>query len=118
VPEKLVDLDGPRLYRAERHSTLWGEEVTFTIRDAPYVAKIVRINAGGSISRIMVGCPPTTLFLLAGLARPEYGSDPELLCAVAFHTGDVVWLPAGSLYRLAAVEDVTLVECALTTSNA
>lgn len=109
----LVELDGPRLYRAARHRTPWGEEVTFTGREGRYVGKLLHIDAGESLSLPTPGCVSTTFFLLSGLARLEYGSEPDSLKAVAFHPGDVVRLPAGSVYRLLPAEDVTLIECAL-----
>jgi hypothetical protein len=113
VSGHLVELDGPRLYRATRHRTSWGEEVTFTGREGLHVGKLLHIDAGEHLSLPTPSCASTTFFLLSGLARLEYGSDTGPLRAVAFHAGDVVRLPAGSVCRLLAGEDVTLIECGL-----
>jgi hypothetical protein len=90
----------------------YGEEVTFIGDGGQYVGKLLHIDAGESLSP-SPGCAPRTFFMLSGLARLEYGSDLGPLRAVAFHAGDVVRLPAGTVYRLLAAEDVTLIECAV-----
>jgi hypothetical protein len=113
VSGHLVELDGPRLYRATRHRTPWGEEVTFTGREGRHVGRLLHIDAGECLSLPTPRRACTTFFLLSGLARLEYGSDASPLRAVAFHAGDVVRLPAGSVCQLLAGEDVTLIECGL-----
>lgn len=99
-----------RVYAAERQDKPWGYELIFASGADGYVGKIIHVRAGESLSLQYHRAKAETITVTAGVARFEYGADEHDLHTVDLRPGDVIHLPAGVRHRIAAVEDVTLVE--------
>ena len=97
-------------YRAHRQDKPWGHELIFATGEDGYVAKIIHVRAGESLSLQYHRVKVETIAVTAGIARVEYGPAPESLTTTDLHAGDVIHLPAGALHRIAAIENVTFVE--------
>ena len=102
--------DEARVYTAARQDKPWGYELIFAAGEDGYVAKIIHVRAGESLSLQYHRAKVETIAVTTGLARVEYGADEHDLRSVELRDGDVIHLPAGARHRIAAIEDVTFVE--------
>ena len=105
-----ADPSDARLYRAQRQDKPWGHEIIFASGDDGYVAKIIHVRAGESLSLQYHRAKIETIAVIAGVARVEYGADEHDLTTAELREGDVIHLPAFARHRIAAIEDVTFVE--------
>ena len=101
---------GARIYRAERQDKPWGHELIFASGADGYVAKIIHVTAGEALSLQYHLAKVETIAVIEGVARVEHGPAEDALTSVDLVSGDVIHLPAGTLHRIAAIEDVTFVE--------
>src|SRR4051812_29130570 len=101
----------PHTYRAPQVDKPWGHEVIFAAQDGKYVGKVITVRAGHSLSLQYHQAKEETISLLSGTARVEYGPDASLLVSEVFGPGDTIHVPAGTVHRIPAIDDVTFVEC-------
>ena len=107
---KFETVPAAQIYRAARQEKPWGYELIFATGADGYVAKIIHVNAGESLSLQYHRAKIETISVTEGVARIEHGPAADALTSVELGVGEVIHLPAGALHRIAAVEDLTFVE--------
>jgi mannose-6-phosphate isomerase len=103
---------GPRaeVYRAARQDKPWGHEMIFAAVDGKYVGKIIHVTAGQSLSLQYHQEKEETISVLSGQALIQHGPRGGELTEQLFGPGDTIHLPAGTVHRVTAAEDVTFAE--------
>lgn len=104
---------GPRLaeiYAAARQEKPWGYELIFAAVTDRYAGKIIRVNAGHSLSLQYHREKEETISVLDGEALIEFGPSADQLTEQRFHPGDTIHLPPGVLHRIRALSDLTFAE--------
>ena len=99
-----------RVYPGRDVAKPWDSELVFAELDDVYVGKIIRVNAGQSLSLQSHTSKTETICVISGIAEAEFGDDVGHLDRQALHPGEVVHLPAGTIHRITAREDLTLAE--------
>ena len=98
------------VYQAPRQDKPWGHEVIFAGVDGKYVGKILHVTAGHALSLQYHRDKDETQFVLSGAALVEYGPSADALVSQHFGPGDTMHLPAGTVHRITAITDLTIVE--------
>jgi mannose-6-phosphate isomerase-like protein (cupin superfamily) len=110
-PTVVTDKALPRTYRPPRVDKPWGHELIFAAEDGKYVGKVITVRAGHSLSLQYHQAKEETISLLSGSARVEYGTDASQMVSETFSPGDTIHVPAETVHRITAIDDVTFVEC-------
>lgn len=87
----------------------WGYELIWAETPA-YVAKLLFIKAGESLSLQYHRVKEETMFLESGEVLLEAGDDEASVAPVSFPPGSVFHIPPGVLHRLTAKTDVRIFE--------
>jgi oxalate decarboxylase/phosphoglucose isomerase-like protein (cupin superfamily) len=98
------------VYPASKQDKPWGHELIFAVVPGKYVGKVIRVNAGHSLSLQYHREKEETISMLDGRAKVLYGPAADQLTEQEFGPGDTIHLPPGVLHRITAVTDVTFVE--------
>lgn len=93
----------------ERIEKPWGYELLWA-KTEDYVAKVLVIRKGHSLSLQYHRIKEETLFLESGECSLEAGPDERNLQPVPFREGDAFHVPPGLLHRLKAESDVRIFE--------
>lgn len=87
----------------------WGHEEIFARTDA-YVGKLLVVMAGECLSLQYHEVKEETLRVLAGRMKLTKGPDLEHLDSVELGAGDIFHVNPGTLHRMEAITDTTLLE--------
>jgi mannose-6-phosphate isomerase-like protein (cupin superfamily) len=88
----------------------WGHEVIWAVSDS-YAGKILFVKAGESISLQFHNVKDEAWYVLEGRAKLELGAAGErMLNNEVIGPGAAFRFPPGTVHRLTAVEDTTIVE--------
>jgi quercetin dioxygenase-like cupin family protein len=88
----------------------WGHELIWVVADA-YVGKLLVINKGQSLSLQFHNVKDEAWYVLAGRAQLELGGPGErMLDNDVIGPGESFHFPPGTVHRLTALEDTTIVE--------
>ncbi len=93
----------------ERIEKPWGYEIIWA-KTKDYVAKILFVKAGESLSLQYHKVKEETMFLETGECRLDAGENEEQLKPVNFTQGTAFHIPPGLLHRITAVTDVRIFE--------
>ncbi len=93
----------------ERIDKPWGHEIIWAKTDH-YVAKILFVKAGESLSLQYHQKKLETMYFESGECQVETGPDESHLRSVQFKSGDVFHIPVGILHRLKAISDCRIFE--------
>ena len=99
-------MHAPEIVRIEKP---WGYELIWA-NTHQYVAKILFVRAGQSLSLQYHRVKEETLFLEDGDCLLEAGDDEASLKPVAFPKGTAFHVPPGRLHRIAAKSDCRIFE--------
>lgn len=109
--------DSVRVYPAREVSKPWGSELVFAELDDLYVGKVIRVRAGESLSLQFHNDKTETLCVVEGRAVVDVGPDQQNLDSVELGPGEAIHLPAGTLHRISAVEDLLFAEVSTAASG-
>ena len=98
------------IYPAREVTKPWGSELIFAEIDDVYVGKIIRVNAGESLSLQFHDKKMETICVVSGVAAVDSGASEEKLERRELVVGDTIHLPAGALHRITATEDLVFAE--------
>ena len=87
----------------------WGYELIWAETDK-YVAKLLFVKAGESLSLQYHRIKEETMYLESGDILLEAGDSEESLAPVEFKAGSVFHIPPGTLHRLTARTDCRIFE--------
>jgi mannose-6-phosphate isomerase-like protein (cupin superfamily) len=88
----------------------WGHEVIWAVSDS-YAGKILFVKAGESMSLQFHNVKDEAWYVLEGRAKLELGAAGErMLNNEVIGPGAAFRFPPGTVHRLTAVEDTTIVE--------
>lgn len=87
----------------------WGHELIWA-KTAHYVAKILVVRAGESLSLQFHRQKEETLFFESGECALETGPDERSLSKLELKAGDIFHVPPGTLHRIAAITDCRIFE--------
>lgn len=102
--------DSARVYPAREVSKPWGSELVFAEMDDAYVGKVIRVRAGESLSLQFHNDKTETICVVSGRASIDFGKDQQNLRSAQLGAGETIHLPAGTLHRIAALEDLVFAE--------
>lgn len=91
----------------------WGYELIWAETDL-YVGKLLHVHAGESLSLQFHEEKDETLFLLEGEVRMDLGAGVNSLERVPFEEGANLRIRPGTLHRIEAVTDATILEASTT----
>ena len=97
------------MHEIEKIEKPWGYELVWANTDN-YVAKILFVRAGESLSLQYHRIKEETLFLETGDCHLEAGTDPEKLSEVEFKQGMAFHIPPGCIHRISAKTDCRIFE--------
>lgn len=113
TPESVVDAargDTRAVSRAPRRvEKPWGYELIWAHTD-DYAGKLLHVRAGEALSLQLHEEKDETLFLLEGEVRLQAGSGINTLGPVAWMVGESFRIVPGTLHRMEAVSDCTILE--------
>lgn len=92
----------------------WGSEEHFAVEDGKYCGKILRINAGHSLSLQLHRHKDETVAVQTGLITIEIGYAVDALDRFQLEPGEVVHIAAGMIHRMEAVLDSVVLEASTT----
>ena len=88
----------------------WGHELIWAVADE-YAGKILFVNAGQSLSLQFHNVKDEAWYILDGRAQLELGGPGErMLNSDVIGPGEAFHFPPGTVHRLTALEDTTIVE--------
>jgi mannose-6-phosphate isomerase-like protein (cupin superfamily) len=88
----------------------WGHELIFAVTDR-YAGKLLVVNAGESLSLQFHKVKDEAWYVLAGRAELELGAAGEgVLNTEVIGAGASFHFPPGTVHRLRAIEDTTILE--------
>lgn len=96
-------------FRPERVDKPWGHELIWARTDR-YVGKLLKVNAGESLSLQYHERKDETLHLLEGEIRFLYGRSRETVAPLTLRAGDSIHVPPGTIHRMEAVTDAVFLE--------
>lgn len=96
-------------FNTQRIDKPWGYEIIWA-QTPDYVAKLLFVKAGESLSLQYHEIKEETLFLESGNCRLEAGNSAEDLKRVDFKPGDSFHVPPGLVHRIGAETDVRIFE--------
>ncbi|MEX0935988.1 MAG: cupin [Gemmatimonadota bacterium] len=99
--------------RPRRVDKPWGYELVWAETDL-YVGKLLHVNAGESLSLQFHEEKDETLFLLEGEVLMDLGAGVNSLEPVRFEEGANLRIRPGTLHRIEAVTDATILEASTT----
>jgi mannose-6-phosphate isomerase-like protein (cupin superfamily) len=100
--------DGPT-HPLEKIDKPWGYELLWAKTDQ-YVAKLLFVKAGESLSLQYHRIKEETMFMESGNCLLETGPDENHLRSLKFITGERFHIPPGTLHRLTAQTDCRIFE--------
>ncbi len=95
--------------KIERIEKPWGYELIWA-HTKDYVAKVLFVRAGQSLSLQYHKTKEETLYFEAGEALLETGPSQEKLQTFVFQPGEVFHIPPGTLHRIQAKTDCRIFE--------
>lgn len=95
----------PGVFRVDKP---WGYELWWAQTDH-YVGKIIHVNAGHSLSLQYHRVKVETVYLASGKAVYEIKEGDDLV-RLEMGAGDRLHIPAGTIHRVTAIEDVDIFE--------
>lgn len=98
-----------RTERVERIEKPWGYEIVWA-KTSDYVAKLLFVRAGESLSLQFHKIKEETLFLESGECRLEAGTSESTLKPVPFQPGAAFHIPPKLLHRITAIKDCRIFE--------
>lgn len=101
-----VDLKQKKIERIEKP---WGYEIIWA-HTKDYVAKILFVKAGHSLSLQYHKQKEETMYVESGSCRIETGADQSALSSNIFSPGDVFHILPGQLHRVHAISDCRIFE--------
>jgi mannose-6-phosphate isomerase len=110
-------LSSPNLGGADRFSSElqkvekpWGYELIFAVTER-YAGKLLFVRAGESLSLQFHNVKDEAWYVLEGRAQVELGAPGErMLVSEVVGRGAAFRLPPGTVHRVGAIEDTTIVE--------
>jgi mannose-6-phosphate isomerase len=88
----------------------WGHELLFAVTDR-YAGKLLVVNAGESLSLQFHNVKDEAWYVLEGRAELELGAPGQgLLASEVVGQGSSFHFPPGTVHRLRALEDTTILE--------
>jgi mannose-6-phosphate isomerase len=110
-------LSSPNLGGADRFSSElqkiekpWGHELIFAVTER-YAGKLLFVRAGESLSLQFHNVKDESWYVLDGRAQLELGAPGErMLVSEVVGRGASFRLPPGTVHRVGAIEDTTIVE--------
>ena len=88
----------------------WGHELIWAVADA-YAGKLLFVKAGESLSLQFHNVKDEAWYVLEGRAKLELGAPGErMLNSEVIGPGGAFHFPPGTVHRLTAVEDTTILE--------
>ena len=87
----------------------WGWELIWAETDA-YVGKVLFVRAGEALSLQYHEVKDESWYVQSGLARLELGGKGEELAADSIAAGACFHFAAGTVHRVTAIEDTTILE--------
>lgn len=97
------------IFRPERVDKPWGHELIWARTDG-YVGKLLKVNAGESLSLQYHERKDETLHLMEGEIRFLYGRSRESVAPLTLRAGDSIHVPPGTIHRMEAVTDAVFLE--------
>ena len=97
------------IYHGKRTEKPWGYELLWA-HTKDYVAKLLFVKAGESLSLQYHKIKEETLFLESGHCHLQTGPDAENLQTIDFMPGDVFHIDPGRIHRMTAVSDCRIFE--------
>ena len=98
-----------KLAKIERVEKPWGYELIWA-KTKNYVAKVLFIKAGESLSLQYHHIKEETLFLESGECQLEVGEHPDSLSTLKVKAGESFHLPPGRIHRMKAIKDCRFFE--------
>ena len=95
----------PGVFRVDKP---WGYELWWAQTDH-YVGKIIHVNAGHSLSLQYHRVKVETVYLASGKAVYEIKEGDDLV-RLEMGAGDRLHIPAGTIHRVTAIEDIDIFE--------
>ncbi len=95
--------------KIERVEKPWGYELIWA-HTQNYVAKILFVKAGHSLSLQFHRKKEETMYIESGTCQIESGPDENTLHCSDFFSGDVFHIPPGKLHRIHAKTDCRIFE--------
>jgi mannose-6-phosphate isomerase-like protein (cupin superfamily) len=95
----------PGVFRVDKP---WGYELWWAQTDH-YVGKIIHVNAGHSLSLQYHRVKVETVYLASGKAVYEIKEGDDLV-RLEMGAGDRLHIPAGTIHRVTAIEDLDIFE--------
>jgi mannose-6-phosphate isomerase len=95
----------PGVFRVDKP---WGYELWWARTDR-YVGKIIHVNAGHALSLQYHRVKTETVYLASGRAVYEI-KDGDDLVKLEMSAGDRLHIPAGTVHRVIAVDDIDIFE--------
>jgi mannose-6-phosphate isomerase len=109
VRSKVILSGNLKQTKIERIEKPWGYELIWA-HTAHYVAKILFVKAGHSLSLQYHVQKEETMFVESGECLIESGTDPKQLSSQVFSHGDVFHIQPGRLHRIHAKTDCRIFE--------
>lgn len=106
---KVILSEIPIPKKSEKVSKPWGYELIWA-HTKDYVAKILVVNAGHSLSLQFHKTKEETLFIESGECTIETGPDAQHLTPLPFSHGGVFHVPPGCIHRINAITDCRIFE--------
>ncbi len=106
---KAILSENQKIKTIERIEKPWGYELLWAKTDH-YVAKILVVRAGHSLSLQYHRQKEETMFLEAGECSIETGPTPDDLKRIEFSPGNVFHIPPGLIHRIHAKTDCRIFE--------
>ncbi|WP_423461860.1 cupin domain-containing protein [Promicromonospora sp. MS192] len=103
-------MDQSGVYVSSTVEKPWGRESIFAAFEGLYVGKIIEVRGGESLSLQYHVNKTETITVLRGTGKVEYGMSAEQLASRIVNPGDTIHLPAGTLHRIASLEDLLFAE--------
>lgn len=95
--------------QGERIEKPWGYEIIWA-KTQNYVAKILFVKAGESLSLQFHRIKEETIFLEVGECSLEIGPTPDALQTLKVKSGNAFHLPPGMIHRMTAITDCRFFE--------
>lgn len=106
---KVILSESLKQKKIERVEKPWGYELIWA-NTPKYVAKVLFVRAGHSLSLQYHREKEETMFVESGECTIETGPDPKNLSTLSLSHGDIFHIPPGKLHRIHAKTDCRIFE--------
>jgi mannose-6-phosphate isomerase-like protein (cupin superfamily) len=98
-------------FEARRVEKPWGYELVWALT-ASYCGKVLFVRAGQALSLQYHDVKDEAWYVQSGVATLELGSvgDETALSVVEIRSGAALHFPPGTIHRVTAIEDTTIIE--------